>query len=71
MREIKTSDSSNIEKVQYEDLTRDMKIFFKQGGAYNYKEVPLHIFEAFRTEPSAGKYFHREIRNKFECKKIL
>lgn len=70
MRKIDTPKSSNIEKVLYDDTSKDMTIEFKQGYSYIYKNVPSHIFEAFQTEPSAGKYFHRAIRNNYNYSRV-
>lgn len=61
MRDIKTPDSSNIAAVRYDDDTQKLEIDFKQGGTYEYDNVPKDVAEGFESAPSAGKYFHANI----------
>lgn len=65
---IQRPDSSNIKEVRWEN--NKMYITFNQGGIYEYENIPHKLFEAFKTEPSAGKFFHRAIRNNYTGKKI-
>lgn len=65
---IQRPDSSNIKEVRWEN--NKMYITFVQGGIYEYENIPKRMFEAFRAEPSAGKYFHRAIKNKYTGRKI-
>lgn len=65
---IETPNSSNIKKVEYEG--KNLFVEFKAGGIYRYDNVPQRIFEAFRTEPSAGKYFQTNVKNKYSYTKI-
>lgn len=65
---IETPKSSNIREVRYENGT--LWVTFNAGGIYAYSKVPEPIFEAFKTEPSAGKYFQREIKGKYAYKKV-
>lgn len=66
---IETPDSSNIRRVEYEG--NNLFVEFKTGNIYRYENIPYRMFEAFRTEPSAGKYFGTNIRNKYNYTRIV
>ena len=50
-----TEGSSRITGMAYDTDKKELKIDFKRGGTYIYKEVPQEIFEAIKTSPSIGK----------------
>lgn len=72
MRDINIPDSSNIAAVRYDDDTQTLQVDFKNGGAtYEYANVPKDVAEGFESAPSAGKYFHANIRlGGYDYKKI-
>ena len=61
MRDIKTAESSNIAKVEYDDDAKKLHVTFKNGGTYEYDDVPKDVAEGFEAAESAGKYFHANI----------
>jgi len=63
-------ESSNIDNAVYNIKTKDLKIYFTKGYGYLYKDVPHKIFTRFKISESQGKYFHKEINNKFETEKL-
>ena len=65
---IERPDSSNIKEVHWEN--DKMYVTFNAGGIYEYTGVPKRLFEAFRTAPSAGKYFHATIKGHYPYAKI-
>lgn len=38
-------DSSNVDRVMYDDVTKQMTIKFNEGSIYTYKDVPISLFE--------------------------
>jgi hypothetical protein len=60
---IKT-DSSNIEAFEYAD--QNLTIKFRSGGTYTYQSVDSDTYEKFVLSESKGKFFHSDIKNKFE-----
>lgn len=43
---------------------------FKTGETYSYAGVPAAVYKGLLGAPSAGSYFQREIRGKYEGKKV-
>jgi hypothetical protein len=62
--------SSNIKAIGYDEESKTLQIQFKNGRAYQYKDVPLDTFEAFQHADSVGKYYFARIQKNYECEKI-
>lgn len=60
--------SSNIESVGYQDGSMQVKM--RLGKNYEYKSVPPEIHAALMSSPSMGKYFHSNVRGKFEHSEV-
>lgn len=67
MREVK---SSTISHVGYDDTTSTLKVRFKTGGEYHYKNVPKKEHDALLSAESVGKYFIKNIKNSYNFNKI-
>lgn len=70
-------ESSSIYKVnwKYEKSEGEksiglLTVEFKSGGKYSYDNVPAQIYQNFCNADSKGKYFHREISNTYNYKKL-
>lgn len=57
--------SGNIEEIGYDDCRSVLRVQFKNGGVYEYANVPLSVFEAFSKSPSKGKFLHRMIKGRY------
>ncbi len=64
---MKQVNSSNIELIQYSGTT--MTVTFRGGGTYDYDDVPAELFDRFIESDSLGKFFHDEVRGKFNNRK--
>ncbi|GAI52038.1 unnamed protein product, partial [marine sediment metagenome] len=49
----------------YEETTLTLEIEFTNGNIYQYFDVPQSEYEGLMNADSHGKYFHRNIRNKY------
>lgn len=58
--------SSNLSQIEFDHLTNVLSVQFKNGTKYQYVNVDYKIFEEFTKAQSAGKFFMKEIKNKFE-----
>jgi hypothetical protein len=56
--------SSNIESCQYDPDAKALSITFKSGGTWTYQNVEPETYEGLLSAPSAGKYFHANIRHR-------
>ena len=59
-------DSSLIREVGYDPFMEVLTVNFRNGGIYEYIEVPESVYNNLIEAPSAGKFFHINIKNKFE-----
>ena len=59
-------DSTNIAEVAYDAAAKSLEVQFADGGqAYTYQNVPPDVFSAFKQAPSAGSFFHRQVRGRY------
>ncbi len=64
------TNSSTIEKTDYDELQQELVITFKTGGKYKYFAVPLITWEEILETASIGSYFHKNIKDKFQFEKL-
>lgn len=66
-------ESSNLKSLTYDSYDKNLIIEFKgkENNKYSYKDVPEELVENFLKSESKGKFFHTNIKNKYEYKKIL
>jgi len=60
--------SSNIQSIGWEPT--QLVVTFHNGGTYLYRQVPKTLFDQMCKAPSAGKFFHQELKGKFEFEKV-
>lgn len=63
-------DSQVIKEAQYDEGTRTMTLTFPSGAVYAYDGVPVEVFQALTTAPSAGSYYHEKVRNHFAVRML-
>jgi len=63
-------DSSNIDAVAHDEATKVLRVWFKNGAAYDYAGVPRQTYVGLIGAESVGKYFHAHVRNAFEYKRV-
>ena len=57
--------SSNIiysECIDHDDKLKEVKVVFKNGNEYTYKDVPVQDYLMFREAPSQGKALNSIIK---------
>ncbi|MDH2918852.1 MAG: KTSC domain-containing protein [Sideroxydans sp.] len=62
---IDTPESSNIARFAYDEASNVLKVEFKNGGQYDYFDVPQHVFEGMRNAPSKGQYLAQQIKGSY------
>jgi KTSC domain len=55
-------DSSAIVRAAYDDELETLDLWYKGGDRYCYFDVPMEVYQALRSAPSAGEYVNREIK---------
>ncbi len=68
--ELKPVQSSNIDKVGYDEEKQELQIEFKGGGLYAYDSVPQFEYQDLLDAKSIGGHFHKKIKDKFKTRKL-
>jgi len=63
-------ESSNIAAVGHDPDTNRMVVQFKNGGLYEYPDVPVSEYQLLMSAESVGRYYSANIRGKYEGRKI-
>ena len=67
---IEVKKSSNIKQVDYDPNKLRLVVHFKNGTKYEYLGVNTAMFERLATADSMGSFFHKNIRNRYDSKKL-
>ncbi|EGQ60659.1 hypothetical protein GGI1_01808 [Acidithiobacillus sp. GGI-221] len=59
---IDTPESSNIARFAYDKQNQVLRVEFKNGGQYDYFDVPENVFEGMRNAPSRGQYLAQQVK---------
>jgi hypothetical protein len=62
--------SSNLVRTEYDTETKKLIAEFKNGLRYEYEEVPHQLYTSFRSAPSQGTFFNKNISRTFKYKKL-
>jgi hypothetical protein len=63
-------ESTTLATVAY-DVTREvLQLEFRDGGVYQYFEVPTDIHESLLHAKSKGQYFNLAIRGRFKYARV-
>jgi len=67
---IETPDSSNIARYKYDDKACVLTVEFKNGGTYNYYDVPQAVFEQMKAASSKGEFLARNIKGVYRYARV-
>lgn len=67
---MQTVESSNIHSCGHCPKTNTLSIKFKSGGTYHFNDFSVEDFTRMQRAKSIGKFFHSDIRGKFEGKRV-
>lgn len=62
--------SSNISSVGYDSSSMTLEIEFHDGATYQYSNVPQHVCDGIIADESPGRYFHKNIRDKYLVSRV-
>lgn len=62
--------STCLDEVTYDTDRHDLTLTFAHGGRYRYFDVPEVVFHELVTAPSAGRAFHRIVRNEYATERL-
>jgi hypothetical protein len=65
MNWIETPESSNIARFRYSAETQVLTVEFRNGGRYEYYDVPNATFEGMTRATSKGQYLAQSIKGAY------
>lgn len=57
--------STNIERFKYDEVNRVLIVEFKNGGVYNYFDVPEIVFKEMEAAGSRGQYLAQQVKGTY------
>lgn len=69
-------DSTAIKAAAYDRSNNTMLVQFQQDGekvarVYRYLRVPRSVYVSMRKARHQGKYYHRNVKGKYESQRLL
>ena len=65
MNWIETPESSTIARFAYDKESQVLAVEFKNGGRYNYYDLPEDIFDRMKAASSKGQFHAQNIKGIF------
>jgi len=62
--------SSVIESMHYDPVSTTLRVIFVSGKVYDYKKVPLEVYQAMKNAFSKGNYLNKHIKGNYDYKKL-
>jgi hypothetical protein len=62
--------STAIRSLFYDPAKNELWVTFVTGRRYVYADVPVEVFDAFKTAASRGAFFNHEIRDRYAFREI-
>ena len=63
-------ESSAIESVGYDPVSRTLEVEYAGGGVYRYLGVPPRAYELLLRADSRGAYVNRRIKPYYRCRRV-
>jgi hypothetical protein len=62
--------STVISTFTYNDSSSSLIITFTSGIVYEYKAVPVEVYEAMKASFAKGIFFNEQVKGKYECERL-
>jgi hypothetical protein len=62
---INTPESTTVTRFDYQTDRRILLVEFKDGGRYQYYDVPGHVFEQMKAAASKGQFLAQKIKGAY------
>lgn len=59
-----------IKGAWYSETRRQLDLMFASGKRYRYLGVPIELARRFASDEAKGRFFNREIRNRYRCQPL-
>ncbi len=67
---IATPESSNIAGFDYVKERQILIVEFRNGGRYNYYDVPVTTFEGMKAAPSKGQFLAQNVKGVYRYARV-
>lgn len=67
---IETPQSSNLARYRYDARTHVLTVEFKNGGTYNYYDVPQRTYEQMNAASSKGQFLAQNIKGVYRYARV-
>ena len=63
-------ESSSLRSIGYDRTSHTLEVEFRNGGVYQYTNVPDSVWFELRHAPSKGKFFQDRVRDHFAAQRM-
>jgi hypothetical protein len=63
-------ESSTVLTLSYKRKPKILRVAFKTGTEYDYKDVPESVYKKMRAAESLGKFLHQNVKGKYMHEKV-
>ncbi len=70
MESVFTQNSSNVARVQFHEDTQTLEVEFRNGGVYQYFDVPQPLYEQLIAADSVGTFLNTNIKGAFRYARV-
>lgn len=67
---LKPVDSEMLVAAGYDEKSHSLKVVFRTGETYRYKNVPSFVYERLMSAESKGKFMHKYILGRFDYERL-
>jgi len=62
--------SSVVAAIDYDAKTARLRVIYTSGSIYDYKKVPVEVYNEMKTAFSKGEFLNKQIKPNYEYEKI-
>jgi len=62
--------STVIASLRYDPESTTLRVIFVSGKVYDYKNVPIEVYNQMKNAPSKGYYLNKHIKGNYDYKKL-
>jgi len=68
--DMEDGNSSNIGQFGHDEKSEILQVEFKNGGVYQYFDVPRHVYDGMVSSDSRGQFLHANIKGEYRYSKV-
>lgn len=62
--------STNISEIGYDQPSQTLEVMFRNGGVYQYFDIPRHEYDNLLRAASIGEYLNRSIKGRYRYARV-